>query len=146
MEVESNNEGAGAAEIELTKASKNSLKTEDEFDISEETEGQLTVDVYQTDNDIVVQSTVAGVKPEELEVNITNESVTVKGTRRLEEKVKEKDYFYQECFWGKFSRSIILPQEIDPDRSTAELKNGILTIRMPKMHKQKARKLRVKFE
>ena len=146
MEEESNNEGAGAAEIELTKASKNSLKTEDEFDISEETEGQLTVDVYQTDNDIVVQSTVAGVKPEELEVNITNESVTVKGTRRLEEKVKEKDYFYQECFWGKFSRSIILPQEIDPDRSTAELKNGILTIRMPKMHRKMAKKLKVRFE
>lgn len=120
---------------------------ENEMDLSEENEGQLTVDVYQTPDEIVVQSTVAGVSPEDLEVNITNESVTIRGTRKKEEKIKEKDYFYQECFWGRFSRSIILPQEIDPDSAVAELKNnGILIVRMPKLHRQKAKKLKVRFE
>jgi HSP20 family protein len=112
----------------------------------EESEGQLTVDVYQDGDDIVVQSAVAGVNPDELEINITNESVTIRGKREKTEKVEEKDYFYQECFWGKFSRSIILPQEVDPEKSTANLKNGVLTIRMPKLDRKKAKKLKVKFD
>jgi HSP20 family protein len=112
----------------------------------EESEGQLTVDVYQDKNDIVVQSTVAGVDPENLEINITNESVTIRGKREKIEVIEDKDYFYQECFWGKFSRSIILPHEVDPDASTASLKNGVLLIRMPKMNKSKAKKLKVKLD
>ena len=110
----------------------------------EDGEGTLTVDVYQDEDYVIVQSTVAGVKDEDLEINITNESVTIRGTRERKEEVKEKDYFYQELFWGTFSRSIILPQEVDPDNSTATLKNGILTIKMPKMNHQKTKKLKVK--
>lgn len=109
-------------------------------------EGQLTIDVYQTDDHIIVKSTVAGVDPEDLEINITAESVTIRGARRQEEKVEEKDYLYQECFWGRFSRSVILPQEVDADKSVASLKNGILTIKMPKLNKQKAKKLKIKFD
>ncbi|HXF44151.1 MAG TPA: Hsp20/alpha crystallin family protein [Candidatus Paceibacterota bacterium] len=115
-------------------------------DIEEESEGQLTVDVYQTKDEIIVQSTVAGVAPEDLEINITNESVTVSGKREKTEKIEEKDYFYQECFWGKFSRSIILPQEVDPEKSTASIKNGVLTIKMPKLNRKRAKKLKVKFD
>ncbi|MEK7624530.1 MAG: Hsp20/alpha crystallin family protein [Patescibacteria group bacterium] len=124
-------------------------KNKEEFldgELGGESEGQLTVDVYQTDNEIIVQSTVAGVSPEELDINISTEGVTIKGKREREEEVKEKDYFYQECFWGSFSRSIILPQEIDPERSTAVIKNGILTIRMPKLERQKAKKIKVKID
>jgi HSP20 family protein len=120
-------------------------KDEDDFDIEDEAEGQLTVDVYQDTDNIIVQSTVAGVDPENLEVNITNESVTVRGKRERMEKISEKDYFYQECFWGRFSRSIILPVEVDPEESIANLKNGVLTITMPKMNKRKAKKLKVKL-
>lgn len=120
-------------------------KEEDDFDIEDEAEGQLTVDVYQDTDNIIVQSTVAGVDPENLEVNITNESVTVRGKRERMEKISEKDYFYQECFWGRFSRSIILPVEVDPEESIANLKNGVLTITMPKMNKRKAKKLKVKL-
>lgn len=120
-------------------------KDEEDFDIEDEAEGQLTVDVYQDTDNIIVQSTVAGVDPENLEVNITNESVTVRGRRERAEKISEKDYFYQECFWGKFSRSIILPVEVDPEESLANLKNGVLTITMPKMNKRKAKKLKVKL-
>ncbi len=110
----------------------------------EEGEGTLTVDVYQDEDYIIVQSTVAGVKDENLEINITNESVTIRGARERKEEVKEKDYFYQELFWGTFSRSIILPQEVDPENSVATLKNGILTIKMPKASRNKSKKLKVK--
>lgn len=140
--------------VELTKAKSAAapvkIEVEDTkgdlFESEEESEGQLTVDVYQDKNDIVVQSTVAGVDPENLEINITNESVTIRGKREKTETIEDKNYFYQECFWGKFSRSIILPHEVDPDASTAALKNGVLLIRMPKMNKSKAKKLKVKLD
>lgn len=110
-----------------------------------ESEGRLTVDVYQTDDEIIIQSAVAGVNVDDLEINITNESVSIRGERQKTERVEEKDYFYQECFWGRFSRVIILPQEVDPEKSTASLKEGILTIRLPKLNRQKAKKLKVKI-
>jgi len=123
------------------------MEETDEFDIGEESEGQLTVDVYKDDKEnIVVQSAVAGVDPEELEVNITNESVTIRGRREKVQRVEEKDYFYQECFWGRFSRSIILPVEVDPEKSTAALKNGVLTVKMPAASRRKAKKLKVKMD
>lgn len=115
-------------------------------DIFEEGEGQLTIDVYQNPDEIIVESTIAGVKPEDLDVSITNEAVTIRGKREKQETVKDEDYFYQECYWGKFSRSIILPQEIDADKAVASLKNGILTIRLPKLNRQKSKKLKVKFD
>ncbi|MEK7506039.1 MAG: Hsp20/alpha crystallin family protein [Patescibacteria group bacterium] len=109
----------------------------------EKDEGTLTVDVFEDGDYFIVESTIAGAKDEDLEINITNESVSIRGRRERKEEVKEKDYFYQELFWGAFSRSIILPQEVDPENSTAALKNGILTIRMPKMNRQRSKKLRV---
>ena len=107
-------------------------------------EGQLTVDVYQTPDEIVVESTIAGVKSDDIDIDVTSESITIRGSRHREDKVDEKDYFYRECYWGKFSRSIILPQEVDPDKAHSALKNGILTIRMPKIHRNRARKVKVK--
>jgi len=123
--------------------SESRAEPEEEFSI--EPEGQLTVDVFQTPDEIVIQSTVAGVKPEDLAIDITGESVSIKGKREMQERIKEDDYFYQECYWGRFSRSIILPQEIDPEKSDASLKNGVLTIRLPKINRDKAKKLRVKL-
>ena len=121
--------------------------TEDEKEeAGAEAEGQLTIDVYQMPDEIVIESTIAGVKPEDLDINITSEAVTIRGERKREKKVREDDYFYQECYWGRFSSSIILPQEIDPDKAVANLKNGILTIRLPKLNRQKGRSLKVKFE
>lgn len=115
-------------------------------DIDEEVEGQLTVDVYQTPDEVIVESTIAGVDPENIDVDVTSESVTIRGERKKEQKIDEADYFYQECFWGKFSRSIILPQEIDPDRAYSSIKNGILTVHLPKIHRNKSRKVKVKTE
>jgi HSP20 family molecular chaperone IbpA len=121
-------------------------ETKLDSDIFEEDEGQLTIDVYQSPNDIMIESTIAGVKPEDLDISITNESVTIRGKREKEKTVKDEDYFYQECYWGKFSRSIILPQEIDSDKAVASIKNGILVIKLPKLNRQKTKKLKVKFD
>ncbi len=111
---------------------------------ADEGEGTLTVDVYQDGDYVVVESTVAGVDDDDLEVNITTESVTIKGTRERKKEIEDKDYFYQELFWGTFSRSIILPHEVDPEESVATLKNGVLTIKMPRLNRQKMKKLKVK--
>ncbi|MDO8430071.1 MAG: Hsp20/alpha crystallin family protein [bacterium] len=140
-------------EVELVRATsiplkeKRASKKETQIsDLMEEGVGQLTVDVYQTPNEIVVESTIAGVNPDDVDINITNESVTITGKRVKEQKVIDEDYFYQECYWGKFSRSIILPQEVDAENSSAIIKNGVLTIKMPKLNRQKSKKLKVKFE
>jgi len=110
----------------------------------DEQEGQLTVDVFQDDENIVIQSTIAGVAPDDLDVSITNDMVTIRGERRQPYEIDHEDYFYQECYWGTFSRSIILPVEIDSDRAEAKIKNGVLTIRIPKANAAMTRKLKVK--
>jgi len=107
-------------------------------------EGQLTIDVYQTDSDIVIKSTIAGVRPEDLDIQINNDMVTIRGERRKEEETREEDYYYQECYWGAFSRSIILPVDIQANKAEAIMKNGILTIRLPKAETAKARKIQVR--
>ncbi|TSC71778.1 MAG: HSP20 family protein [Parcubacteria group bacterium Gr01-1014_70] len=112
----------------------------------DEPEGQLAIDVYQTNGDVIVESAIAGVKPEDIDISVTSDSVTVRGERRKEEEVKEDSYYYQECYWGRFSRSVILPQEIEPEGATVSFKNGVLTIRLPKANKAKMRKLKVKAE
>ena len=121
-------------------------KDKELIDLPDESEGALTVDVYQTPDDIVVESSIAGVEADNIDIDVTSESVTIRGERKREERINESDYFYQECFWGKFARSIILPHEINPDKTTSNIKNGILTIRLPKMQRNKAKKVRVKSE
>jgi len=109
-------------------------------------EGQLSVDVYQNNDSIVIKSTIAGVKPEDIDISINNDMVTIRGKREIEESISEDDYFYQECYWGGFSRSIILPIEIISDKVEASLKNGVLTVTLPKAKKSKAVSIKVKEE
>lgn len=111
-----------------------------------ESEGQLTIDVYQTPNEIVIKSTIAGVKPEDIDISITNDMITIKGTREKDEDIKEENYYYQECYWGPFSRSIILPVDVEVDYVDAAMKNGILTIKLPKIEKVKTKKIEIKSE
>ncbi|HEC30542.1 MAG TPA: Hsp20/alpha crystallin family protein [Candidatus Yonathbacteria bacterium] len=108
-----------------------------------EEDGQLTIDVHQTNDDIIVQTMVAGVRPEDLDVTITRDVVTIKGTRKKTNTVSEEDYFYKELYWGTFSRIVSLPQEIDPEESEATEKNGLLTLRLPKIDKEKKRNIKV---
>ena len=107
-------------------------------------DGQLTIDVYQTDSEIVIKSTIAGVKPEDLDVSINNDMVVIKGERKFEEEIREEDFYYQECYWGSFSRSIVLPVDVLSEKAEASLKNGILTIRLPKAETNKVKKIQVR--
>lgn len=106
--------------------------------------GQLTVDVYQTEKELVIQSAVAGIKLKDLDISIEKDKLTIEGKREKPLENEERNYFYQECYWGPFSREIILPAEVDPSRSQATFKEGILTIRIPKIEKEKERKIEVK--
>lgn len=108
-----------------------------------EQEGQLTIDVYQTGDEMVIKSTIAGVRSGELDITITNDMVTIKGERQKDEDVAPESYYYQELYWGPFSRSVILPQEIDTENAQAALKDGVLTIRLPKIERSKTKKLRI---
>lgn len=122
-----------------------SRETREENSLSgDDHEGQLTIDVYQTDNDVVIKSTIAGVKPEDLDVSINNDMLTIRGERKSEEQVSEESYYYQECYWGSFSRSVILPVDVIADKIEASMKNGILTVRMPKAANNRAKKIQVR--
>ncbi|MEK9150767.1 MAG: Hsp20/alpha crystallin family protein [Patescibacteria group bacterium] len=121
-------------------------ETDSDDNIFEDAEGQLAVDVYQTQNSFIIESTIAGVNPEDIDVSISPDSVNIKGKREKEERVKDQDYLCQECYWGRFSRSVILPEEIDPDRSQAIIKNGLLKITLPKANKKKTKKLKIKID
>jgi len=110
----------------------------------ETSEGELAVDIYQTPNEVVIQTMVAGVKPEDLNISITREEVTIQGRRERPSGLQDEDYFQRELYWGSFSRRIVLPSEIDVEESEAIARHGLLTIHLPKIDKQKTSKLKVK--
>ena len=146
----------GSYEVELAKASTGATmarpkkappKIIDRAEINwdnGEAEGQLTVDVYQTPEEIVVESAIAGVKSDDIDIQVTQDSIAIRGARERNKEAKDHDYLYQECYWGRFARSIILPQEVDPEGASVTFKNGILTVRLPKVDKKKTKKLKVK--
>lgn len=110
----------------------------------EEKDGELTVDVYQTNDMIVIKAMIAGVRPEDLDIAITRDVVTIKGSREEEKIARDDDYFIRELYWGSFSRSISLPEEIDVDESEAIEKHGLLILKLPKLDKKRQSKLKVK--
>lgn len=107
-------------------------------------EGRLIIDVYETDSDIVIQTAVAGVKLGDFDIVIENDMLEIKGVRENPGEGEEKKYFFQECYWGPFSRKIILPTEVDNSRAKASIKEGVLTIRIPKLEREKKRKIKLK--
>lgn len=133
------------------RASKKMLETEKrvthlnkEEDEEEEDGGELSIDVYQTPNEIIIEAMLAGVKPEDLQISITRDMVTIKGRRDGNTQIAEDDYFYKELYWGSFSRSILLPHEVETDGVEAVEKHGLLIIRLPKIDKARQTKVKVK--
>jgi HSP20 family protein len=110
----------------------------------EEPGGELAVDVYQTPDAIVVKALVAGVHPNSVDIALTREMLTISGQRQDEREVDEENYFQRELYWGSFSRTILLPEEIDVDMAEATEKHGILMIRLPKINKKRETKLKVR--
>jgi len=107
-------------------------------------EGQLPVDVYQSANEIVIRAFVAGVRADELNVSISRDMVIIEGSREERDTVADADYFTRELFWGSFSRTVLLPQEVDVENSSAGAKDGLLTIILPKHDKARQTKIKVR--
>lgn len=110
----------------------------------EEQEGELAVDVYQTPTHIIIKAMIAGVRPEDLDVSITRDMVTLRGKRERHTEGTAGDFFFQELYWGAFSRTIVLPQEVEIEEAEATEKHGLLTIKLPKLDKGRQAKLKIK--
>ena len=114
------------------------------WDQGEPPVGELTVDVYQTNDAIVIQTMVAGVDASDLSVSVTREMVTIKGKREAPKNVAPGNYFYQELFWGAFSRTILLPAEVETEDVEATERHGLLTIKLPKIDKGRIQNIKIK--
>jgi len=112
---------------------------------SDDVAGELAVDVYQTSDAIVIKALIAGVHPSSIDISLTRETVTIAGSRQDEREVEEDNYFQRELYWGSFSRTILLPEEVDVDLAEASEKHGVLMLRLPKVNKKKETKLKVRM-
>lgn len=129
LEVEANTQDWLADDVEVAE--------------DEEIEGQLAVDVYQTKESVVIKAPIAGVDEKNLDIAIADDVVTIRGEREQDANVPEENYYVQECYWGAFSRSIILPATVNADKAEARLKNGVLSISIPKVVQDKVKKIKV---
>lgn len=109
------------------------LPEENGWERDNQVEGQLAIDVYQTIDKIIIKAAIAGVKSEDLKISLHHDLLTIRGVRHLPESVADEDYLFRECYWGNFSRAIILPSEVEPKKIDAILDNGILTISLEKV-------------
>ena len=112
--------------------------------LEEDQEAELTIDLYQTHNEIIIQTMIAGVHPDNLSINITRDTITIRGKREEDQSIDKENYFVRELYWGTFSRSISLPEEVNPEEAEAIEKHGLLIIKLPKIDKNKETKLKVK--
>lgn len=110
----------------------------------ENDEAELSVDVFQTPTDIVIQTMVAGVKPDDLEISVARDTITVRGEREESRTIDEDNYFTKELYWGRFSRTISLPAEVEPEEVEATERHGLVTIKIKKVDKEKKNSVKVK--
>ena len=116
---------------------------DDQWDEGEAVAGQLAVDVYETKEKLFVKGRVAGVNKSELDVSISDNTLTIKGTLSAGEDEGVENYFLQECYWGEFSRSIVLPVQVKEDEIDAVLKDGVLTVSFAKVKQDTVKKIQV---
>ncbi len=134
-----------AGKTPATRAEKHlNIAVEDSAEPEVEAEGELAVDVYQTPTHIIIKAMIAGVRPEDLDVSITRDMVTLRGKRERHTEGTAGDFFFQELYWGSFSRTIVLPQEVEIEEAEATEKHGLLTIKLPKLDKGRQAKLKIK--
>ncbi|MES2224295.1 MAG: Hsp20/alpha crystallin family protein [Patescibacteria group bacterium] len=125
------------SEVE-TESPKLSWKDDDDAD------GELSVDVYETTTNIIIKAIIAGVKKEDLDISLSRDMVSIKGSRVSESNIDDGDYFHKELYWGGFARTILLPQEVDIEKAEAFEDKGMLTLKLPKIDKGRQAKIRVK--
>lgn len=106
--------------------------------------GELSVDVINSSDAIVIKAMIAGVKPSDIDVDITRDSLTLKATRHDEHEIEDDNFHMRELYWGTFARTINLPEEVDVDLAEAKEKHGLLVITLPKLDKHRKAKLQIK--
>lgn len=126
------------------KGSKGDKKQNGNWMEEENDEAELSIDIYQTPTEIVVQTMVAGVRPDDLELSIARDMITIRGEREESRTIDEDNYFTKELYWGKFSRTISLPAEVEPEEVEATEKHGLVTIKIKKVDKEKKNSVKIK--
>jgi len=126
-----------------TAAAAPQMPAEDEFDTDQPVAGQLAVDVYETKEKLMVKGRVAGVDKNDLDVSISDNTLTIRGTLNANEEEGVENYFLQECYWGEFSRSLVLPVPVKEDEIEAVLKDGVLTISFAKVKQDTVKKIEI---
>jgi len=144
MSIEEESEPKKDYLVKGTKSEKGDKKNGSNWIEEENEEAELSIDVFQTPTDIVIQTMVAGVKPEDLELSISRDMITIRGEREESRTIDEDNYFTKELYWGKFSRTISLPVEVEPEEVEATEKHGLVTIKIKKVDKEKKNTVRVK--
>lgn len=135
----------GDAEVRNDLVSLESIEDDDFGAHVFDEEGQLTVDIYQTEDAMVVVAPVAGVSPDEIDITVSDQEVlTIRGSRSFHKSVHSDDYITKECFWGAFSRSIVLPDGLDVDEISASFNRGVLTVTIPKIKIEKVKKIKIR--
>ncbi len=104
----------------------------------------FAVDIYETKDDVVVKASLPGVKPEDIEVSVVGDTLTIKGEVKEEKDIKEENYIRKERRYGSFCRSFTLPVSVNPDKATAEYENGVLTLTLPKAEEVKPKTIAIK--
>ncbi|MES3032073.1 MAG: Hsp20/alpha crystallin family protein [Patescibacteria group bacterium] len=140
VSVEENEEPKKSVRV----SAKDKKQQENNWIEEENEEAELAVDVYQTPTDIVIQTMVAGVKPEDIELTIARDIITITGHREESRNIDEDNYFSKELYWGRFSRTISLPAEVEPEEVEATERHGLLTIKIKKVDKEKKNSVRIK--
>jgi len=102
------------------------------------------IDAYHTPNEVVVKAALPGLKPEDVSIDITGDTLTIKGEGKVEQEIKKEDYLYQERRFGAFSRSVVLPAGLQPDKAEATMEDGVLTLTIPKAEEVKPKAIKVK--
>jgi len=108
--------------------------------------GELAIDAYENEDEVVIKAPMAGVRPDNLDLTISDDTITIKGKRHAEHEEKKGNYLLQECYWGSFERTYKLPVAVDSEKARAQLKDGLLTITLPKASRSKTKVIEVKTE
>lgn len=116
----------------LFQKNQNQPKTENNWPSADEI-AELALDIFETDKEFVVIAPIAGITKEDLDVSVSKGMLTIRGQRKQDKTVEKKNYLYEECFWGQFMRRVVLPDDIDISATQADLKNGLLILKIPRI-------------
>lgn len=112
--------------------------------MKEQEAGQLSLDIFKKGNEIIILAPIAGIKPDDVTISITDEVLVIKGIRTQKFEVPEEEYYTKECFWGNFQRSIVLPLEADTKNISANFENQVLEIRIPTKEIESTKIIKIK--